>query len=138
MSIRSLEQLEVVLQQLDSEYPGWLIIDQLEKLHDFISPVPDLAWEIMEDSEKRLLVEFDNAKPRWQPLLGSNQRISLMLNKLEELKRPLRENGGVLWCQPVDYEAVDDITADSEINGSKALDPERRFWLGPDSQIKVL
>jgi hypothetical protein len=131
------EQLSVLTEQLNSEYPGYILVDRLEKLHDFISPIPDLAWDIMEDSEKRLVIEFDSIKPQWQHL-AQNGRLAVMLNKVEELNRPLQQNRGMLWCQPVDMDELESVTPDLEVNGNKKLDPERKFWLGADSQIKVL
>ena len=137
MPLKTVESVAQLLAQLDDEEPGFILINQLEKLHDLISPIPDLSWDIMEDSEKRLLVEFDGAKERWQPLLNGN-RLGIMLNKVEELEKLLRANNGTLWCQPLmdtDVVPEDQFT---ELKGSKKLNPERKFWLGADNQIKVL
>ena len=137
MPMKSVESVAQLLAQLDDEEPGFILINQLEKLHDLISPIPDLSWDIMEDSEKRLLVEFDGAKERWQPLLNGN-RLGIMLNKVEELEKLLRANNGTLWCQPlIDTDVVPEDQY-TELKGSKKLNPERKFWLGADNQIKVL
>ena len=137
MPLKSVEAVAQLLAQLDDEEPGFILINQLEKLHDLISPIPDLSWDIMEDSEKRLLVEFDGAKERWQPLLNGN-RLGIMLNKVEELEKLLRANNGTLWCQPlIDTDVVPEDQY-TELKGSKKLNPERKFWLGADNQIKVL
>ena len=137
MPLKTVESVAQLLAQLDDEEPGFILINQLEKLHDLISPIPDLSWDIMEDSEKRLLVEFDGAKERWQPLLNGN-RLGIMLNKVEELEKLLRANNGTLWCQPlIDTDVVPEDQY-TELKGSKKLNPERKFWLGADNQIKVL
>ena len=137
MPLKSVEAVAQLLAQLDDEEPGFILINQLEKLHDLISPIPDLSWDIMEDSEKRLLVEFDGAKERWQPLLNGN-RLGIMLNKVEELEKLLRANNGTLWCQPLmDTEVVPEDQYTS-VKGTTKLNPERKFWLGADNQIKVL
>ncbi len=132
--------LELTEPEMQAE--AFVAIAEAPQLYDFVSPVPDLAWDIVEFAEKPLHIIYNGGKGVPEAVLPEDKiRIILVLQKpLKDILMDLRH--GIL-CIPVDPEKVEGFKSD--IAEAIALPPnsggitaDRIMELGQHGEIKFL
>lgn len=70
-----------------------ILLDDLNKLNDYVVQVPDIAWDIVEFSEIPLTVIYPKGKNIAPELLGENDSIAIRVTKNEFCKKLIRKLG---------------------------------------------
>ena len=118
-------------------------IGEAPQLYDFVVRIPDLAWDIVEFTEKPLHIIYEEGKGVPEEVLP-NGAIRLMLVLQNPMKDILQKLHQGLLCVPVDPAKVEEMKGD--IAEALALTPqsgcqltaERIMQLGQNGEIKFL
>jgi L-threonylcarbamoyladenylate synthase len=143
-STRRTEAVKRLLELTEPEMQAeaFVAIAEASQLYDFVSPVPDLAWDIVEFAEKPLHIIYKGGKGVPEAVMPDDKiRVMLVLQKpLKDILIELRQ--GIL-CIPVDPKKVEAFRSD--IAEAMALPPnsggitaDRIMELGPQGEIKFL
>lgn len=130
-----------------------ILVDSVKRLQDIVE-VPELAWEIMDLSEKPVTIIYDNPKGLPQELLAEDGSVGIRLVKelylkklIGKLNKPIVSTSANLSgskspmkfsdisqeiINAVDAVADEDHDKTSEYNGSSVI----RMWM--DGRVKVL
>jgi L-threonylcarbamoyladenylate synthase len=127
----------------DALKEAFVAIGEAPQLYDYVVKIPDLAWEIVEYTEKPLHVIYKEGKGVPEVILQDGKiRLMLVLqNPLHDILLKLHQ--GIL-CMPVDPGIVEELKED--IAEALALAPqsgcqltaERIMELGPEGEVKFL
>lgn len=130
------------LSEPEAQAEAFVLIGEAANLYDYISPVPDLAWDIIEFAEKPLHVIYKGGKGVPDEVLtDGNLKIMLVQQKpLKDILVALRQ--GIL-CIPVDPKRVEEFKSDiaealALPPNSGGISPARIMELGPQGEIKFL
>ncbi len=122
---------------------AFVAIGEAPQLYDYVVHIPDLAWDIVEFTEKPLHVIYEKGKGVPAEVLpGGAIRLMLVLqNPLKDILQKLHQ--GVL-CLPVDPPKVEGMKPDiaealalTPQSGCQ-LSPERIMQLGQNGEVKFL
>ena len=84
-----------------------VLISAIGQLHDYVSEIPEIAWDIVGYEEKPLIVKYPKGKNLPEALLTDNQSVRIMLLKNHSLEKPLYNYGkGVLFVYNLPLEIV--------------------------------
>lgn len=126
----------------EEQKEAFVLIGEASKLYDYVNPVPDLAWDIVEFAEKALHIIYKGGKGVPDAVLTDGDiKVMLVLQKpLKDILVELRQ--GIL-CIPVDPKKVEAYKSD--IAEAIALPPNsggitaaRIMELGPQGEIRFL
>lgn len=134
-----------LLELVDTEalQEAFVAISEAPQLYDYVVKIPDLAWDIIEYTEKPLHIIYQEGKGVPEVVLQDGKlRLMLVLqNPLHDILKKI--NQGIL-CVPVDPGIVEELKED--IAEALALTPqsgcqltaERIMELGPNGEVKFL
>lgn len=122
---------------------AFVAIGEATQLYNYVTQIPDLAWDIMEYAEKSLHIVFDGGKGIPERLL-QNEKIRIMLVLKDPLHSILRKLQQGILCLPVSNEKVEAVSA--AVTEALALapqtgcrlTPERIMELGKEGEVKFL
>ena len=142
-STRHPQNFEKVAKEAKIPYEGgFILIGSMDHLYEYVLRFSDLAWDIAQESEKALLIWYDNAKDLPKELKDAQGNIGIMLNRCNTLQPLLNKMGHGLLCLmlPVmqeGWQALPNVLPLSLDNSCKLV-PERIMRLGTDGDVKFL
>lgn len=121
---------------------AFILIGNVQQLYEYVLRFSDIAWDIVEGSEKVLLIWYDQPKDISDKLLDSEGNIGVMLNRCKALEPLLHKLGHGLIClliPPVEQglPALPDVLP-LPLEAGCRLTPERIMRLGAQGDVKFL
>ena len=133
--------LELLPQEVQEE--AFVAIGEAPQLYDYVTQIPDLAWDIVEFAEKALHVVYKSGKGVPEEVLQEGKiRVMVVLqDPLHDILFKLHQ--GIL-CLPIPDEQVEKVSA--EVSQALALQPqsgcrltpERIMELGTNGEVKFI
>lgn len=113
---------------------AFVAISEAPQLYDYVVKIPDLAWDIVEFTEKPLHVIYEKGKGVPEQVLQDGKlRLMLVLqDPMQEILLKLRQ--GIL-CVPIDPAKVEGLKPD--IAEALALTPQSGCLLSPDRILEL-
>lgn len=133
---RQAEAMEKAISLLPKESlaEAFVAIGEAPQLYDYVIRIPDLAWDIIEFSEKALHVVYNNGKGVPEEVLREGKiRVMLVLQKpLHDILYGLHQ--GIL-CFPIPDELVEKVAP--QVSEALALPPQTGCRLTPERIMEL-
>ena len=142
-SVRHPDAFEKVVREANIPYKGaYILIGSMDNLFDHVLRFSDLAWDIAGESEKALLIWYDNPKSVPPALKDEQDNVPLMLNRCKTLQPLLQKHthGLITLLLPPNeqgWQALPDVLPLS-VDAECRLLPERIMRLSAGGDVKFL
>lgn len=118
----------------ESHQEAFVAIWESPQLYNFVVPIPDLAWDIMEYAEKALHVVFRNGKGVPEEVLEEG-KIRIMLVQENPVLEILKKLPQGMLCLPIPDEMAEKVSA--EVSQALAITPQTACRLTPERVMEL-
>jgi L-threonylcarbamoyladenylate synthase len=91
-SYKAVEKIYKVKRRLETK-SLIILIDDIEKIGDYVKEIPAITWDLMENVEKPITIIYPNARNLPKNVIGEDNSIAIRVVKNEFCKRLIREFG---------------------------------------------
>ena len=142
-SMRHTQAFEKVVKEAKIPYEGaFILIGSMDQLYQYVLRFSDLAWDIAQESEKALLIWYNNPKDVPKELQDGQGNVAVMLTRCKSLQPLFQKTGHGMICLqlPVTkegWQALPNVLPLS-LDSSCKLAPERIMRLSAEGDVKFL
>lgn len=118
----------------ESHQEAFVAISESTQLYNFVTPIPDLAWDIMEYAEKALHVVFSKGKGVPEEVLPEG-KIRVMLVQEDPVLEILKKMPQGMLCLPIPEHMTEKVSAG--VTQALAITPQTACRLTPERIMEL-